>query len=260
MEKMWNIEVSEVMLDRAMGESLPMMAQHLVGGVMCAPAIFGLGVPRAAAVAMARHGALVELGWELQDTAVRLHERFFTAQGAKAQPNGLFFMLAMHHAMQWALVIPMNLYYSELSGYHELVFMLEGASGFAGAAMFYGYTLDTSRRSDLRRMIVLSALGLAVMVYTRFVHYWWSLYKCLRHFYLEGSYTMFVVGVACGCFMMPFIATTFVPQQWHKLAKFTRLYMAQGRCDRDAGELPALIKDLRQCGRLAPAPGKKHFD
>jgi len=30
------------------------------------------------------------------------------------------FFLAIHHAMQWALVIPMNLYYSEVSGYHEL--------------------------------------------------------------------------------------------------------------------------------------------
>merc|ERR1712241_1476803 len=150
--------------------------------MLCTPAIFGLGVPRAAAFVMVRHGALIELGW--------------------------------------ALVVPMNLYYSEVSGYHELIFMLEGAAGFAGGAICYGYTLDISKRSDLRQMIALSALGLVVMVYTRFVHYWWSIFKCLRHFFLEGSYIVLVVGVLCGVFLMPYVACMFVPDQWSKLLKF----------------------------------------
>merc|ERR1719384_102617 len=173
-------EVPDDMVDKGLGMMIPIMTQHFVGGMMCAPAIFGLGVPRASAFAMARHGALIELGWELQDTIDRLYERFCTPLGTQTQPNGMFFFLAMHHAMQWALVIPMNLYYSEVSGYHELVFMLEGAAGFAGGAICYGYTLDVTRRSELRQMVVLNALGFVVMVYTRFVHYWWSVFKCLQ--------------------------------------------------------------------------------
>jgi len=258
-------EVSDEMLDKCMGDMIPLMAQHFFGGMLCAPAIFGLGVPRAAAVALARHGALVELGWELQDTAQRLYERFFTAQGSKLHPNGMFFFLAMHHAMQWALVIPMNLYYSEVSGYHELVFMLEGAAGFAGGAMFYGYTLDVSKRSELRQMVVLNALGFVVMVYTRFVHYWWSVFKCLQAFFLEGSYVVLSVGVICGIFMMPYVACMFVPDQWGKLKKFTRLYLAaqvaSAECSTSAvgsvttgDELPALIKSS------AMVPLKKHAD
>jgi len=74
----------------------------------------------------------------------------------KTQPNGLFFFLAMHHAMQWALVVPMTLYYSEVSGYHELIFVLVGAAGFAGGAAAYSNNLDVSKCSDLRQMVVMN--------------------------------------------------------------------------------------------------------
>merc|ERR1712117_995189 len=145
--------------------------------------------------------------------------------------------------------------YSEVSGYHELIFLLEGPAGFAGGAVCYSYTLDVSKRSDLRQMVVLSAFGLVVMVYTRFVHYWWSVFKCLRHFFLEGSYVVLAVGVACGVFMMPYVACMFVPDQWNKLKKFTELYRthrepAEGGLLAD-GPLPALLKSP------ANAPHKK---
>jgi len=122
--------------------------------------------------------------------------------------------------------------------------MLEGAAGFAGGAICYSYTLDVSKRSDLRQMVVLSALGLVVMVYTRFVHYWWSIFKCLRHFFLEGSYMVLVVGVVCGVFLMPYVACMFVPDQWNKLMKFAKIYRADGNSAKlpADGELPALIK------------------
>merc|ERR1740121_3023349 len=197
------------MIDRGMGGMIPLLSQHLLGGMLCVPAIFGLGVPWEAAVALVRHGALVELGWEIQDTVERLHERFSTENGRLVQPNSLLFCLFTHHAMQWALVIPMNLYFSELSGYHELVFMLEGASSMASFVMFYGYTLDSSDRSDLLQMVITNAFNLAVFVYTRWVHYWWSMFKCLSHFYAEGAYAPLVAGVVCGCGLMPFFASMF---------------------------------------------------
>lgn len=130
--------------------------------------------------------------------------------------------------------------------------MLQAAGGFAIGAMFYSYTLDVTKRSELRQMIVLNALGLVVMVYTRLVHYWWSVFKCLQHFFLEGSYGVLIVGVICGVFLMPYVACMFVPEQWSKLKKFTRLYLAQGASTMgsasiesskpSAAELPALIK------------------
>lgn len=252
------ISMTEPMLDKAMGGILPIMGQHLLGGCLCLPAIFGLGVPRHVALALARHGALTELGWEIQDMVERLYERFFHEQGPTLQPNGAFFFLCMHHVMQWALVIPMNLYYSDLSGYHELVFMLEGASAAAGLIGFYGYTLDATKRPQLLQMVILNAVGLTIMVYSRFVHYWWSLFKCLSHFFAEGSYMVFLVGVACGVFAMPFIAMSFVPQQWAKLLKFARLYKAS--CDQDIAvpaQLPALLTKMRPSGE-ASSCAKEH--
>merc|ERR1712045_976395 len=87
-----------------------------------------------------------------------------------------------------------------------------------------------------------SALGLVVMVYTRFVHYWWSIFKCLRHFFFEGSYMVLVVGIVCGVFLMPYVACMFVPDQWNKLKKFSKMYRAHGKLAKVDEVLPALIK------------------
>lgn len=260
-EKMLKIKITQPMVDKGMGQYVPMLSQHFVGGFLCMPAVFGLGVPRAVALAMARHGALVELGWELQDTAERLYERFFAEDGEALQPNGLFFFLMMHHGMQWALVIPMNLYYSELSGYHELIFMLEGAAGFALLVQFYSYTLDMTKRSELRWMIILNAFNFTVMLYSRLIHYWWSVYKCLRHFYLEESYAVLAIGVICSCLLMPYIAINLLPALWQKLCKFVQEYMAQGAQDRSSEcELPALIKNVGQGSTPFKGEAKAHLE
>jgi len=260
MEKGMGIEMTDEMIEKAMGQNIPIMSQHLLGGILCLPAIFGLGVPRAAALALARHGALVELGWELQDTAERLYERCCTPNGHVTQPNGLFFFLMMHHAMQWALVIPMNLYYSELSGYHELIFLLEGASGSAALIGFYGFTLDISKKKELLQMIVLNAMGFVIMVYSRFVHYWWSLFKCLSHFYAEGAMVVLAVGFVCGVVLMPFVAFSFIPQQWKKLVKFIQMYRERddGRCDSD--EFPRLLASEKPDVASRKSAGKAHVE
>lgn len=224
-EKVMGISVNEALLDKCMGQMSTIPAQHFLGGVLCVPAIFGCCVSRDTALCLVRHGALVELGWEVQDTALRLWSRVTTEEGAKINPRAIFMFMFMHHAMQWALVIPMNLHYSHLSGYHELVFMLEGAAGFAGAAMFYGYTCDTSDRDQLRRMILCNGLNFLVMVYTRLIHYWWSVFKCLRYFWQVSAYPELVAGIICGGFLMPFIGLTFIPELWHKLRKFVAMYM-----------------------------------
>lgn len=226
-EKMLGITASDQMVEKIMGQMIPILCQHFTGGFLCAPAVFGLGVRRDVAYALARHGALCELGWEIQDTVERLWERHTHPEGKKLQPSAMFKVLFYHHAMQWALVIPMNLYYSQLSGYHELIFMLEGAAGLAGVAMFYGYTCDTSKRSELRQLVICNALNLMVMVYARFIHYWWSVYKCLSFFYADAALVELALGSITGLFLMPYVAVIFIPDQWRKLCKFTALYLEQ---------------------------------
>lgn len=225
MEKMLGIDMDEQFLSKMMGSMLTIPGQHMLGGLLCVPAILGCGVSRETALCLARHGALIELGWEIQDTAERLWDRFATPDGAKRNPWAMFRVMLIHHGMQWALVIPMNLHYSHLSGYHELIFMLEGAAGFAGLAGFYGYTCDTSKRSELQQLILWNALNFIIMIYTRFVHYWWSVYKCLHFFWQAGAYPELVAGIVCGLGLMPYVGALFIPEQWHKLRKFVTLYM-----------------------------------
>jgi len=224
-ENILGITASDQMVEKGMGQMIPILCQHFIGGFLCAPAVFGLGVSRDVAYALARHGALCELGWEIQDTVERLWERHTHPEGRQLQPNAMLQFLFYHHAMQWTLIIPMNLYYSQLSGYHELIFMLEGAAGLAGTAMFYGYTCDTSKRSELRQLVILNAFNFIVMVYTRFIHYWWSVYKCLSFFYANAAVVELALGSITGLFLMPFVAISVIPDQWRKLCKFTTLYL-----------------------------------
>lgn len=86
-----NIKISDAMIEKGMGQMVNILGQHFLGGMMCAPAIFDLGVPREVALVLVRHGALIELGWEIQDTVERLHERFFSRDGPTTQPNAMFF-------------------------------------------------------------------------------------------------------------------------------------------------------------------------
>lgn len=157
----------------------------------------------------------------------------------------------------------MNLYYSELSGYHELIFMLEGAAGFAGAAGIYGYTLDTANRSELRQMIFLCSVNLAIMVYTRFMHYWWSLFKVLAHFYTEGSYALLLFGLICGAFMMPYIGASFIPESYKKLRKFIDMYFSVAEsAEGKATQLPTLLESpvAKAHEKLSHKGRKEHFD
>merc|ERR1712137_1101271 len=119
-----------------------------------------------------------------------------------------------------------------------LVFMLEGASSIASFVMFYGYTLDTSDRSELLQMVITNAFNLSVMVYTRWVHYWWSVFKCLNHFYAAGAYAPLVAGVVCGGGLMPYFSSKFIPQMWKKLLKFTQLYLEHDNEEPTGASLP----------------------
>merc|ERR1719221_2390565 len=109
-----------------MSQRFVALCQHLLGCALCAPAAVGLGgLPVAVAQALARHGALCELAWELADFGHVVAERFVSSgSGTRTQPRGTLRFLLAHHLLQWALVVPMNVHYSDLTAYHELMFLL----------------------------------------------------------------------------------------------------------------------------------------
>merc|ERR1719181_857416 len=104
-------------------------------------------------MALARHGALCEAGWELQDAFTRAYEVLFGGEKGKLlNPTPVLVFWAFHHTMGLSMVIPMNLVYPDLAYYHELVFLLQFASFVAMMFQHYGYTLDVKTKSGLNMM------------------------------------------------------------------------------------------------------------
>lgn len=68
-----------------------MLVQHWVGALFCAPAVFGgLGfLSPEACGALARFGALQEVGWEIEDTVERVSMYFYDYEDwKKKNPTG----------------------------------------------------------------------------------------------------------------------------------------------------------------------------
>ena len=147
------------------------MAQHLAGGLLCAPS--GLNLSSSSlAFALARHGLLSEAGWEVQDLAVRLWQLLFGGIGGRAQnPPGLLVILLLHHAMGIGLVVPCNLYLPSSRNAHEFAMLLQGAAAAAVLLQNYGYTLNVATPSGLRRMKVSVCLVWGVILYSRVIRF-----------------------------------------------------------------------------------------
>ena len=145
---------------------ISILIQHGVGGAMCVPSITGW-LPASVAAPLARHGAMCELGWEVQDTLIRMGQIFFGGEaGRKMNPTPLLVIFFIHHCTAMGMVIPMNLcvppalslslslsllhperpllgrFYGDSVLYHEMVFLLEGAAFVAMGMQNFGCTSD----------------------------------------------------------------------------------------------------------------------
>ena len=150
---------------------LAILCQHTIGGALCLPAVLGFAPPTLAH-SLARHGALMEAGWELQDFARRAWMmRFDCDSSRRLNPPGATAFIAIHHAMGQLMVVPMNLYYGSNSSYHELVFLLQSGAAFAGLVQQFGYTLNLTEARDLRQMQVCSSVTWLVWLWTRGVRF-----------------------------------------------------------------------------------------
>merc|ERR1719384_2846853 len=135
-------------------EFMVILMQHGVGGALCIPSLLGM-LPGWAS-SLACHGALGEVGYEVQDTVERLYDRLFGGPAGKArQQTVILILLGVHHAMGMLLVVPMNLYFGDNVYYHELVFLLQFAAFTACALQQFGYTLDVNTTRGLITMKII---------------------------------------------------------------------------------------------------------
>ena len=195
--------------------------QHFVGGALCLPSVLGLG-HISTQCALACHGAMCEVGWEVQDTLRSLTEVLLGGEEGKAKnPAPILVLKAIHHVLGLSMVIPMNLYYSESAEYHEFIFLLQFAAAIAIACTNYGYTLNVKTADGLAKMKVVVTVTWIVMVYsrvTRFAIVGWSLLGLLRN-----NHMMYYAGLGALCLMCVFNILITVDAT-SKLVKFVQMH------------------------------------
>ena len=206
--------------------------QHGIGGLLCVPAVLGLWPDDLSLVqSLVCHGALVEVGWELQDSAVRAYEIMYGGEsGRKKNPPSLCIIMAMHHVMGQCMVIPMNLHFRENAHYHEFVFLLQAAAAIATLLQQYGYTQDVRTEDGLRKVKASVAIVFAVMFYSRGVRFVYLAYQLFGAICEEGSTVLLVLGCLSLC-TMSFFNVLFLTDAYKKVSKFLPMTTKTHRAD-----------------------------
>jgi len=164
--------------------------QHGVGGGLCLPSVLGLTswLPLGLAGALARHGALCEVGFEISDVGQRIFQCACGGEEGRAKsPMSLMLMLLMHHSAAQMMVLPLNLYYPENVYYHEGVFLLQFAAIVAFSIQQYGWTLDITTPTGLRRMKISTGACLGIMTWGRVLRYGYVWWKLISTFVEDGN-------------------------------------------------------------------------
>jgi hypothetical protein len=195
--------------------------QHLVGGLLCLPSVLGCSwVSPSMASALACHGALCEVGWEIQDFLVRLKELVFDGEaGRKKNPAPFMAVLVLHHTVAQCLVLPLNLHYRDNIYYHEAVLLLQAATVVAMICQTYGFTLDISRPSERGQMMVVVTVSFLAALWARVLRYAHIWYVLLTTFVADGNF--FVLKMA----LVPLVTFSLfnvlvVADFYNKFAKF----------------------------------------
>jgi len=171
------------------------IVQHFAGALLCLPSLLGCASAPVAS-ALACHGALIEVGWEIQDSLMRIKEMTWDGEaGRRRNPTKLVVPMFMHHVLAQILVVPMNLYYHDCKLYHEAIFVLQGIAVFSYACQHFGYTCDINVAKELRQLRVATTASLVAITWSRGIHSTYLWYALLTLIYSEGRHALFWVAV-----------------------------------------------------------------
>eukprot|EP00967_Tisochrysis_lutea_P129090 scaffold221633_cov32-Tisochrysis_lutea.AAC.2 len=202
------------------------LVQHALGGALCLAS--AAGVSSELAFALARHGALCEMGWEAQDVLVRAWQCVFGGEAGRAKnPAGLLLVLCLHHMMGMSLVIPINLFYPRNQYVHEVVCLLQGAAAVALLMQNYGYTLDTSTPGGLLRMKLSVGCVWVVVLWSRVLRFTFLFFKLVPTIFADGNIVI-SSGAVIVVLAMSYINFIFFADATRKLLKFGRLTVSEG--------------------------------
>jgi hypothetical protein len=199
------------------------LAQQLVGGMLAAVAVF-LPVSSAVATTFAGHGALCEVGWELQDVVTPTCQiAFGGAKGKAKNPTSLLVILGIHHSMGLGMGIPAIMSrFADLPEFHEMIFLLQFAAAAALLTQNYGFTLNVRVARELMCMKMQVAFTFAMMFYSRVFRFAILGYRMMSVFWASGSMS-FVYGGGAVFGLMGLLNILFALDAYGKFAKFIKM-------------------------------------
>jgi len=225
------------------------LSQHLIGGLLCLPSVLGCQwASPSVASALACHGALCEVGWEIQDFVVRLKEIIFDGEaGRKKNPASWMAVLVFHHTIAQCLVLPLNIYYRDNVYYHEAVFLLQAASVVAMVCQSYGFTLDVSQPAERVQMQVVVTVGFVLVLWARLLRYGYIWYVLIASFRADGN--DFVLKMAITPFVLGSLFNLLLVSDFYR--KFKKFVLAR---DAKAGHRGQKLPEQGMRALQAAAP------
>jgi len=196
--------------------------QHLLGGLLCLPAILGLGDPSVAS-SLACLGVLSEMGWEIEDMLTLIYKRYFLPDGKDKVPGALLVLLGVHHSMTTILGLPLVLHYRNFEVLHWLCFDLQAAAACALMISEYTKLLDVTKPSQLIQFQVLTGFALMVMVGTRGFHW---IYLCARFMYVwyeDKAWVFLGVGTCMSLLFSAFNWVGVIEPFYKRFVKFMKI-------------------------------------
>lgn len=194
------------------------IVQHIVGGALCIPSVYGFpGISTTTAFALARHGALCEAGWELQDGLERMYTVLVKKDWSMNHPEYLK-MVASHHAMGLSIVIPMNMFYGDFILYHKGIFFMQGVAAAAMTFQYYAFTLNLNKRSDMIQMRTIVIANLVALVYCRILGFGGIALEMIPILYNDNLFFLGICLVVT--ILMQYINYTFIMEALRKVRKY----------------------------------------
>jgi len=198
--------------------------QHTIGGLCAAPAVFGVGDFSASErSSLACLGLMIEMGWELQEFAIIFYTRAFKGEeGKEKYPNIAILFALIHHGLACSMGLPVILAYRHSSLIHHMIFDLQGAAGLALLFVETTRTLDVKKKNELRMFVFVSFIMLLVMIWTRFFHWFYLVYKILAMFIADKKWSFVFFGSIIFAIFSVFNVMFCVIGMFKRYAKFIK--------------------------------------
>lgn len=216
--------------------------QHFIGSLFCLPSILKLCDERTAS-SLAICGVLSEMGWELQDLAEMFLVRALSPRGRLVWPDSIVTLFVVHHSLSTLLGLPMVLYYRDSAALHWICFDLQFAAAFALAVGEYTKVLDTREAGSLRRFKVLNGLALAVMVWTRIVHWGMLSFELFVTWYRDAAWGFLCAGLFLSAVFSFFSWECCVKPYYKKFTKFLHVSAEYEHATPDRKRLSLVLLD-----------------